>query len=63
MPRVEVLSTVSGGSIVGAYYYLKIKELFEGRRSDYPKKAAPPALQAYFDQAYVTIFLRAGKVR
>lgn len=55
LPRIEVLSTVSGGSIVGAYYYLKIKELLEGRRSDYPKKSTPSALQAYFDQAYVTI--------
>lgn len=55
LPRVEVLSTVSGGSIVGAYYYLKAKELLEGRRNDYPKKAISPALQAYFDQAYVTI--------
>lgn len=30
--RVEVLSTVSGGSIIGAYYYLKVKQLLEGKR-------------------------------
>ncbi|MFA7270753.1 MAG: patatin-like phospholipase family protein [Sterolibacterium sp.] len=30
--RVEVLSTVSGGSIIGAYFYLKVKQLLEGRR-------------------------------
>ena len=27
LPSVEVLSTVSGGSIVGAYYYLEVREL------------------------------------
>lgn len=31
---VDVISTVSGGSIIGAYYYLKVKELLEGRRAD-----------------------------
>ncbi len=31
---VEIISTVSGGSIIGAYYYLKVKELLEGRRQD-----------------------------
>jgi NTE family protein len=41
--QVEVLSTVSGGSIIGAYYYLKIKQLLEGGRSDYPT----PTPQAY----------------
>ncbi len=35
--RVEVLSTVSGGSIIGAYYYLKVKQLLEGRRPGCPK--------------------------
>lgn len=34
LKHVHVLSTVSGGSIIGAYYYLKIKELLEGRRKD-----------------------------
>lgn len=34
--RVQVLSTVSGGSIIGAYYYLKVKQLLEGRRRDEP---------------------------
>lgn len=32
--HVDVISTVSGGSIIGAYYYLKVKELLEGRRTD-----------------------------
>ncbi|MBS1223690.1 MAG: patatin family protein [Proteobacteria bacterium] len=32
--HVDVISTVSGGSIIGAYYYLKVKELLEGRRAD-----------------------------
>lgn len=31
---VEVISTVSGGSILGAYYYLKVKQLLEGTRKD-----------------------------
>ncbi len=31
---VECLSTVSGGSIIGAYYYLKVKELFEVKCRD-----------------------------
>src|SRR5690606_25432935 len=29
--RVEVISTVSGGSIVGALYYLHVKELLESK--------------------------------
>ena len=33
--HVDVISTVSGGSIIGAYYYLKVKELLEGRRADH----------------------------
>jgi NTE family protein len=32
--NVDVISTVSGGSIIGACYYLKVKELLEGRRRD-----------------------------
>ena len=32
--HVDVISTVSGGSIIGAYYYLKVKQLLEGRRAD-----------------------------
>ncbi len=32
--RVAVISTVSGGSIIGAFYYLKVKQLLEGRRAD-----------------------------
>ena len=35
--RVEVLSTVSGGSIIGAYFYLKVKQLLEGRRPGCPQ--------------------------
>lgn len=35
--RVEALSTVSGGSIIGAYYYLKVKQLLEGRRPGCPQ--------------------------
>ncbi len=34
LQHVDVISTVSGGSIIGAYYYLKVKELLEGRRPD-----------------------------
>ena len=34
--RVEVLSTVSGGSVIGAYYYLKVKQLLEGKRPGCP---------------------------
>ena len=41
--RVEVISTVSGGSILGAYYYLKLKQLLEGKRADFPK----PTREAY----------------
>jgi predicted acylesterase/phospholipase RssA len=43
--QVEVLSTVSGGSIVGAYYYLKVKQLLEGRRSGCPN----PQPEHYLD--------------
>lgn len=41
--QVEVLSTVSGGSIIGAYYYLKVKELLETPRTE------PPGPQDYLD--------------
>ncbi len=41
--HVDVISTVSGGSIIGAYYYLKVKELLEGRRAD----RLPPGREAY----------------
>ena len=34
--RVEVLSTVSGGSVIGACYYLKVKQLLEGKRPGCP---------------------------
>jgi len=34
LKHIHVLSTVSGGSIIGACYYLKIKELLEGNRKD-----------------------------
>jgi NTE family protein len=32
--RVSVISTVSGGSIIGAFYFLKVKQLLEARRAD-----------------------------
>lgn len=41
--KVDVISTVSGGSIVGAYYYLKVKELLEHKRTD----GLPPCPDAY----------------
>lgn len=31
---IEVLSCVSGGSIIGTFYYLKIKQLFESKSDD-----------------------------
>lgn len=47
--RVDVLSTVSGGSIIGAYYYLKLKQLLEGKRLDASGKAVSLSPQAYVD--------------
>jgi len=32
--HVSVISTVSGGAIIGAFYYLKVKQLLEGARDD-----------------------------
>jgi NTE family protein len=32
--HASLISTVSGGSIIGAFYYLKLKQLLEGRRGD-----------------------------
>ncbi|MEJ2530229.1 MAG: patatin-like phospholipase family protein [Halioglobus sp.] len=32
--HVSVISTVSGGAIIGAFYYLKVKQLLEGARED-----------------------------
>jgi NTE family protein len=43
LKSVRYLSTVSGGSIVGAAYYLKVKQLLEGTRKDGLK----PSDQAY----------------
>ncbi len=34
LKNIQVLSCVSGGSIIGAYYYLKIKLLFENKEDD-----------------------------
>lgn len=34
LKNIEVLSCVSGGSIIGAYYYLKIKLLFESKEDN-----------------------------
>lgn len=31
---IEVISCVSGGSIIGTYYYLKLKQLFESKSDD-----------------------------
>ncbi len=41
--QIEWISTVSGGSIIGAFYYLKVKQLLEGKRSDKLR----PSKQAY----------------
>ena len=41
--HVAFISTVSGGSIIGAFYYLKVKQLLEGKRSD----ALQPSAEAY----------------
>lgn len=43
--KIEVISTVSGGSIIGAYYYLKVKQLLEGKRPGCPN----PAPAAYIE--------------
>ena len=40
---VALISTVSGGSIIGTFYYLKVKQLLEGKRPD----ALKPSAQAY----------------
>jgi NTE family protein len=40
---VSVISTVSGGAIIGAFYYLKVKQLLEGSRED----ALAPSADAY----------------
>jgi NTE family protein len=40
---VSLISTVSGGSIIGAFYYLKLKQMLEGRRTD----SLRPSAQAY----------------
>ena len=41
--HVSVISTVSGGSIIGAFYYLKVKQLLEGNRQD----KLTPSAEAY----------------
>ncbi|GAB6068747.1 hypothetical protein JCM13664_20680 [Methylothermus subterraneus] len=43
LSRIEVISTVSGGSIVGACYYLKLKKLLEGNHPKFPE----PTHEAY----------------
>ncbi len=43
--RVECLSTVSGGSIIGACYYLKVKRLLEGHHPGFPR----PTEEAYLE--------------
>lgn len=47
--RVDVLSTVSGGSIIGAFYYLKLKKLLEERPLDSNGKPILPTSQDYVD--------------
>lgn len=47
--HVSVLSTVSGGSIIGAYYYLKLKQLLEGERLDKNGARIAPSSQAYVE--------------
>lgn len=44
--KVEVLSTVSGGSIVGAMYYLMLKDLLETPAAPPPVPSAPAPLSA-----------------
>jgi predicted acylesterase/phospholipase RssA len=39
--HVSVISTISGGSIIGAFYYLKLKQLLEGKRQDRAQPSAP----------------------
>jgi NTE family protein len=46
--QIRVLSTVSGGTIIGAYYYLKVKDLLEGRGHRRNPKAVP-SRQAYIN--------------
>ncbi len=41
--HVAVISCVSGGSIIGAFYYLKVKQLLEGNRPD----AMTPSTEAF----------------
>ena len=38
--RVDVISSVSGGSIIAAYYYLKVKALLEDASGEAPGRAA-----------------------
>ena len=55
LKHVEVISTVSGGSIVGAAYYLKLKKMLEAmpdnamQREDYIRLVAE--LERHFLQA------------
>lgn len=51
LKHVEVISTVSGGSIVGAAYYLLLKQLLESK----PDKASKPSEIALDDKDYVEL--------
>jgi NTE family protein len=51
LKHVEVISTVSGGSIVGAAYYLLLKQLLESK----PDKAAHADEKALEDSDYVAV--------
>lgn len=55
LKHVQVLSTVSGGSIVGAMYYLKLKQLLEEKRPDglKPGKAAYIRLIEELEQEFL----------
>jgi len=56
LKHVEVISTVSGGSIVGAAYYLLLKRLLESK----PDKAAGTGGAAIDDSDYVTLVEELG---
>ena len=51
LKHVEVISTVSGGSIVGAAYYLLLKKLLESK----PDKPTEQVKEALNDSDYVTL--------
>lgn len=56
--RVEVISTVSGGSIVGAYYYLKLKKLLETKEDSQIQQSDYQTLVAEMADAFLTAVQR-----